>query len=716
MRVLLRDRERVSGKGGEAAALRFPVIDRTRCLGCATCVASCPEEGVLDIVHGQAMVIHGARCVGVSACERECPVGAITVTRGDWSQRNDVPVLTPDLEAVEAPGLFLAGEVTAHALIKSAVDQGTQVGRQVVRRVAAHTPRPGDPVLDLCVVGVGPAGLACSMVAREAGLRFVTLDQEHFIGGTVAKYPRRKLVLSQAFEMPGAGRFDRRTYEKEELMEMWQLMAQDPPLPLVGGQEFQGLERSPAGHFVVRTQNRTFEARNVCLAIGRRGIPRKLEVPGEDLPKVAYHLVDAHSYQQRRILVVGGGDSAVEAALALAEQPGNRVTLSYRGSDFFRIRTRNEQRLLAARDQGHMDVCTQSQVTRIEPASVTLSLRGESGAREVVLDNDDVFVMVGGIAPLELLSNSGVTFDGHEPSDGLPPAEAGSGLTKALWIASGAVLATLAVALWHWDYYGAEPALRAAHPKHDLLGPSKGLGLALGIAACGLIVFNLLYLIRRAPGRLLNWGSLRTWMTSHVATGIAAPLLALLHGSLDPGDSLGGHALLALGVLVVTGAIGRYLYAYIPRAANGRELELSEFKADLGQLGEEWDEGLHAFRSRVREKIVPLVEDPRWQGSLPVRFAALLKSRWKLGRELRELERIGRAMEVRPEDLAATLTLARAAHRSATMAHHYEELRALLGTWRYLHRWVAAGMVLLVVVHVAYAWIYGFRDGSGVPR
>lgn len=714
MRQSMEERDRAKRLGSDKAQLQHPVVDLTRCLGCATCVAACPEEGVLELVHGQAMVVNGARCVGVSACERECPVGAITVTLGDLTERDDVPVLSEALEAVGMPGMFLAGEITAHALIKTAVDHGAAVAVEVARRVGEGATETDSEVLDLCVVGAGPAGLACSLVAKQSGLNFAVLDQEQVIGGTVAKYPRRKLVMSQPIDMPGHGRFKKQSYEKEELMELWQEIASNHDLELYGGQVVQGVERTGQGYFVVQTQSHQFKARNVCLALGRRGIPRKLNVEGEELSKVSYNLIDAHSYQNRRILVVGGGDSAVEAAMALAEQPGNQVCLSYRKEAFFRIRAKNEARMAECIEKGSIQVYFQSELVSVGLDSVRLTGVEGKSRKSVTLPNDDVFIMVGGVPPFETLKRSGVSFDPtlHAPSDEV--GEQGSGLTTALLAGLASAVIALAFALWHNDYYGLSESLRPAHHKHDLLAPAKGLGLGLGIIACVLVVVNLLYLLRRSPKVPFRFGSLQRWMTSHVATGIGALLCSLLHSSLSPGDTTGGHALLALGVLLVTGSVGRYLYAYVPRAANGRELQLHEVKATLGQLAEEWDQGHREFRMLVRDQVLELIESARWKATFVGRAISLAVSRWKLRGIVRNLEKQGLEMGVAPDQVQATLSLAKAAHRSATMATHFEDLRALMGTWRYLHRWVAALMVMLVIAHVAFALYYGFNT-SGDP-
>ncbi len=709
------ERERAVRVGSANAQLQHPIVDLTRCLGCGACVRACPEQGVLELVHGQAMVVNGARCTGVSACESVCPVDAITVTLADTAERRDIPAISEELEAVGTPGLFLAGEVTAHALIKTAIDQGTAVADEVARRIALET-EGGDDALDLCVVGAGPAGLACSLEAKKHGLSFVTLDQEAGPGGTVAKYPRRKLVLTQPVELPLYGRLDRLTYTKEELVDLWHKVARDESLPIRGGEVFQTVEREATGMFVVRTASHAYRARNVCLAVGRRGTPRKLEVPGEHLPKVAYSLLDARSYQQRRILVVGGGDTAIEAAVALAEQPGNQVTISYRNEAFFRLRQKSEDRLDELTANGRIRVLFCSQVVAIRPDVVELELADGPSRGVFAAPNDEVFVMAGGVPPFEALERSGVSFDPALRRPVSPVTEQGSGLLRALGAGFLLSVAALGFALWKSDYYSLSIQQRPVHDEYATLRPSSGVGLWFGVTATALIVLNLLYLLRRANVRRFQFGSLKTWMTSHVATGILALLLATLHGGMAPRDTVGGHALWALLVLLVSGAIGRYFYAYVPRAANGRELELEEVKLRLSRLSDSWDESQRAFVDRARFEIGAIVEARQWKSTLVGRALALLGGQRDLGRLLASLAEEGHRQHVPEEHLRETLTLARHAYRTALMAAHYEDLRALLNSWRYVHRWVAALMVVLLVAHVYYALVYGTPDFGGVPR
>jgi thioredoxin reductase len=710
LRATLGERERAERHGSARAALRHPVVDLSRCLGCGTCVAACPEEGVLALVHGQAAVVHGARCVGHAACERECPVGAITVTQGDLSQRRDVPVIDARLEAVGTPGLFLAGEVTAHALIHTAVAHGTAVAAEVGRRAQAGRACASEGALDLVIVGAGPAGLACSLEAKRLGLSFVTLDQADGPGGTVATYPRRKLVVSQPLELPLYGPLPRASYTKEELVGLWREIAADQALPIHGGEVFEGLERTEGETFRVRTQAGTYEARHVCLALGRRGTPRKLGVPGEELPKVAYSLLDASSYQGRRVLVVGGGDGAVETALGLAEQPGNEVLIAYRGEGFFRIRQRSAERLERYLAAGKLRVLFSSRVVAIGAEHVELAYATPEGEVTTRIPNDDVFVMAGGVAPFELLGRSGVSFDpALRPATRLP-GEQGTGLVTALAAALVLALACLAFALWHADYYLLPAEARPEHAKHAWLRPGRALGLGFGLAALGLVGVNLLYLLRRAQRpRFPVWrlGSLKAWMTSHIATGVLAFLCAALHAGLAPRDTVGGHGLGALFVLIASGAVGRYFYAYVPRAANGRELALNEVKAELARLDASFAGEQAGFRTSARGAVLGLAERGQWGASFTTRLLALAGVQRELRRALARIAADGARLGVAPERVRATLRLARHAHRTALMAAHYEDLRCLAASWRWLHRWVAALMLLLVALHVLYALAYG---------
>lgn len=715
MRASLTEVARAKERGSAKARLQHPHVDLSRCIGCAACVRACPEDGVLEIVHGQALVAHGARCVGHGACATACPVGAIALTLGDLSQRRDIPVLDESLGVPGLPGVYLAGEVTGYALVRTAIAHGTAVASEVASRVRSAGAGGAADAYDLAIVGAGPAGIACALQAKAEGLSFVVLEQEE-IGGTVAKYPRRKLVMVQPVELPLFGELDRASYTKEELIDLWRDIARRHELPIECGQVFQGLERRGDGAYMVVTGSARVAARNVCLALGRRGTPNRIGVPGEHLPKVTYSLVDASSYTGRRILVVGGGDSAIEAALGLAEQEGNEVTISYRRGEFTRLKSRNESRLSHALENGSVTALMASTVVRIDENEVELHVGANGSVRSLRIANDDTFVFAGGTPPYELLERCGVSFDPARRAAQAPLAEQGTGLGVALAAALALALAVLAWALWHGEYYDLPLAERAASPLHARLRPSGTLGLAFGIAAAALMALNLAYLARRAEWAPLRLGSLKAWMTSHVATGVGALLLALLHAAMAPRDSVGGHAFLGLALLVASGAVGRYFYAFVPRAANGRELALEEARAKLAALAGRWEAERSELGERVRREVEDLVHAPRWKGSVVRRLRALVAGERELSLAIERWRLEGRRDGIPPDQMAELVELARKAYRTAVAAAHFEELRAWIGSWRYVHRWIALLTVLLVALHVFVALRFGsILSTEGAP-
>jgi thioredoxin reductase len=719
--------ERVEAKsrGSDKARLQHPDIDLSQCIGCGACVRACPEDGVLDLLHGQAVVVHGARCVGHGRCADACPTGAIALTLGDLSDRKDLPAITDDLEAVNVPGLFLAGELTGFALVRTAIAHGVRVADAVAKRLAdagatgpdeksAPSASGADALLDFLIVGSGPAGLACSLQAKKNGLRALTIEQTDRIGGTVAAYPRRKLVMTQPVELPLHGKLSMLSYQKEELVELWETVAKKNQLQIRTGVRLIAFNRQADGTFDVETTAGRFCAKYLCLALGRRGTPRKLDVPGEELPKVAHSLLDAESYRDREVLVVGGGDSAVEAAIGLAEQPGNRVSLSYRKPSFVRLKARNERRLQTALQHKKLNVLYQSEVLAIEPDRVRLRVGFNGSAREEVLRNDEVFVFAGGIPPFELLERAGVSFDPNDrPAPTQPATEGRAVLIAQLLLLTCATL-MLGWVLLHNDYYALAALLRGAAPQHAWLRPAGPFGLTFGIIACALMLFNLCYLVRRS----LRWGqwlpgTLRLWMGAHVFTGVAAFLCVLMHGGFTLRNAVGGHAMLALGIVVCTGAIGRYLYAFLPRATNGREIDLDEARAQLVSLSTEWERAGRGFAGAVRDEIENLLHAGRWRPGFFARLGAMISGQIRLGRTLRHLRQQGRRGDIPADEVRRAVSLARRAYRISLIVMHYEEVRAVLASWRYFHRWLALLMVLLAAIHIVTA--VRFADLNWMP-
>ncbi len=400
-------------RGTSQAANQHPQIDAEACIGCGSCVEVCPEDGVLGLVDGIAHVIHGSRCIGHGLCAEVCPVAAVKIGLGDVSARPDIPVLAETLETT-VPGVYIAGELGGFALIRVATDQGTRVIETIARdlesdRAMGNSPESSD-IADVVIVGAGPGGYAATLKAIEMGLSYVTIDQED-LGGTIRKYPRRKLTLTGPLVLPLYGRVKKTEFLKEELIEFLEDIVAEYDVHINSGVKFLGVKQGRDA-LVVKTSNGPVLAHRVVLAMGRRGTPRKLGAPGEEQEKVLYQLVDAATYRNEHLLIVGGGDSALEAAIAVASQPGNTVTLSYRRDRFFRVKQRNEERMEQFMEDGKIAVIFDSSVKRIEKDSVLLSLRVDGVENTLELPNDFVFVCAGGEPPFDLLRGFGVRFNG----------------------------------------------------------------------------------------------------------------------------------------------------------------------------------------------------------------------------------------------------------------------------------------------------------------
>jgi thioredoxin reductase (NADPH) len=388
---------------------QHPHIDSMYCIGCATCTMVCPEGDVLGMVGGKAMIINGYKCIGHSICADSCPVGAITMVLASPSVGASLPMLTSEYET-SVKNMFIIGELGGLALIKNAVNQGRDCIDTIEARLAAGKPSALAPdVADVLIVGAGPAGLTASLRAIEKKLRYTTIEESE-IGGTVAKYPRQKLVMTSPVEFPLYGKFKKTELPKEDLIEFWLKVMKRADFKCHTGEKVQHIKKGADGVFTAFTPKNQYRARHVILALGKTGSPRKLGVKGEDLPKVMYRLIEADHYVNKKILIVGGGDSEVEAAMGLANQVGNSVTLSYRQAAFSRIKERNAQRIQECVRKGKANVLFNSNPLEFRPDSVLMDVNGV----QQTLPNDYVWIFAGGDPPTAFLKKIGVSFGARD--------------------------------------------------------------------------------------------------------------------------------------------------------------------------------------------------------------------------------------------------------------------------------------------------------------
>lgn len=375
-----------------------PVINPNSCIKSGACVKACPEHDVLGISSGRGIVINASRCVGHGACFHACPVEAITLCIGTEKRGVDLPHVSETFET-NVQGVYIAGEIGGMGLIRNAVEQG----RQVVENIVATKRKGTDGQLDILIVGAGPAGISASLAAKKGNLKFKTFEQES-LGGTVYTFPRSKIVMTSPMVLPLHGRVKLFETSKKELISLWEEVLTKNEITIQEETKIEKIEIDGSGFEVTTSKGETYKTMNVLLAIGRRGTPRKLGVPGEMQEKVAYRLMEPEEIKNKKVLVVGGGDSAIESAMLLAND--NEVILSYRSASFNRIKPANGERINKAVADGKVDVRYNTNVTEIKTG--TVCIKDTTSDSEYEIENDLVYIFAGGELPTGFLEKIGI--------------------------------------------------------------------------------------------------------------------------------------------------------------------------------------------------------------------------------------------------------------------------------------------------------------------
>ena len=378
-----------------------PVVDVNSCIQTGACISACPEHDILGILNGKATTINASHCVGHGACFHACPTHAITLCIGTEKRGVDIPHVDQSFET-NVPGIYIAGEIGGMGLIRNAVEQGKQAVENLAKKIDKHIQAD----YDIIIIGAGPAGISASLTAKKYNLKAITLEQDS-LGGTVFTFPRKKIVMTSPMDIPLYGKVKLRETTKMELLDLWNNVLGKNEIVIKEQSKVESIVFQDK-RFVVETASKEqFTTRKVLLSIGRRGTPRKLNIPGEMSEKVAYRLLEPELISDKKIVVVGGGDSAIETALLLMDQ--NQVTLSYRGESFGRIKVGNNQKIKEAIAQKQIDVRFNTNLKAIEDDKVKIVdlLSGEV----TDLENDQVYIFAGGELPTQFLEKAGIRVD-----------------------------------------------------------------------------------------------------------------------------------------------------------------------------------------------------------------------------------------------------------------------------------------------------------------
>lgn len=693
--------------GQATPASLHPVIDATLCIGSFSCIKACPEGDIIGVIDGVATLVEGSHCIGHTRCATDCPVGAIKLVFGSKEKGVDLPETDEGYES-SRPGVYVIGELGGMGLIKNALRQGIDVSKVIKRKLKATKAR--GTLVDVVVVGGGPSGIACAAALKQEGLIARIVEQDS-LGGCVFNYPRGKVVMSETVDVPGFGKFGAALLSKEDLLKDLLKMVEINDLKIEEGQKVVNIEGNAPDFTVTTSRGLKLAARSVVLATGLRGTPRKLGVPGEEQSKVTYRLIDPEQFHGQRVLVVGGGDSAVEAAIQLAEESTAKVSISYRQDSFARCKPRNKDKIASLIEEGRVRALLGTDVTKIEEKLVLLKTKDGEGR----LKNDHVIVSAGGEMPAAFLKSVGVSIKKHleeekgvaGPSKGPTKAEIEARTRRRFGIIlttfGGAILAALA--LIGGDYYSIPIAERSESPLHEFLKPAGLWGHGIGVAATTFMIFNFAYALRKRWKPLKGKASIRTWLTFHMFVGVMSPLVIGFHAAFLLQNLLAVWTWIALTVVVGTGVFGRFLFGFVPAQA-GKVLAISEVRTQLQDIEKQLESRLEeATNAEVVRELFRVANEPPKQRSLVKLIAEDFGVRKKL------LKRIDAARPYFLDDTSYTVFRdgLMAIARLRAQLSFYTGMKRLFRGWLVIHVVLSLFMVVLIAAHVGVSLYLGFN-------
>jgi len=414
-----------------------PVVIADRCIGCEACVEACPHD-VLAMVENIAVPVARDQCMEDTSCQIACPVSpkaCIVVNTTKVIKPRPVPVRDEKF-MTNVAGCYLIGDVSGTPMIKNAANEGADVIKHLATQLRTLSPEP-KAQFEVAIIGIGPGGLSAAVMARRLGLKYIGIERDKILA-TIAAYPKNKYLFFKPDSMeargaiPTVGNGD----QSERLLDAWISTMMEHGVVINEYEECKAVKRATDGdYFMIETERRpahqwaTYSARRVVLALGNRGAPMKLRVPGEEMKisrngrsqdKVLYALSNADEFKRKKLIVVGGGNASVEAVVDLvAHRQGdqiefrsaeeiNEVTFLLR-SDFTRdVKLLNKQQLYHCVDEGKVKIHFRTMITEIRDAEVVIA-DTRSQAEKGRIANDYVLALIGGAPPTSFLESIGIS-------------------------------------------------------------------------------------------------------------------------------------------------------------------------------------------------------------------------------------------------------------------------------------------------------------------
>jgi thioredoxin reductase/NAD-dependent dihydropyrimidine dehydrogenase PreA subunit/thiosulfate reductase cytochrome b subunit len=704
-----------------------PVIDPNRCISSTTCTRICPQgNDVIGLIGGRGTLVDPSMCIGHGRCAAECPMDAIRLVFGTSERGVDIPHLKSTFET-NVPGLYITGELGGMGLIANAIRQAKSGMLNLKESLSNNPPMTSEGIADVVIIGAGPAGLTSALAAQEYKLNYRWLEQESIFGGSLLHFPRGKIVMTATVDMPLLGRVHSKTMKKEEMVLLWENAICNHGLKLESGVTVTAISKN-GDIFDVQTNLGTVQGRKVMLCIGRRGSPRKLGVPGEETDKVFYSLREPEVFAGERVLIVGGGDSAIEAACQLAEQTDAKVTLSYRSAAISRAKPENRARFNQLVQSGLIKAIYNSEVTAIQPDNVTLTMNGQTYS----LPNDKVLIFAGGLLPINFLQKAGIHFERHfgeetERHQQLDEHEIFEEIKKqrrkaggierdrrhdrtGWWIALFATMLIAAIFFAGSHYY---LSLLIGNGKIDtksIFHSSGFIGHGIGILAMVFMLMNLTYFLRKEFKVMQHMGPIQSWMTLHMGSGLLAGALVVLHSTLVTNNLFAVFLYTSLAIVIITGVIGRYIFSFIPLDPRGRPLTRASLKAIHDRMENDYDKEFKGLSSLKELKRVLQDEESNEPAPSLLGSALGLVSRWpKNYMKLILLSRSAKKEIKDPEEVERFITYGRELLGLAFEMEYLPHLKKILGGWRAGHGILAILMIFLVIAHVVIEFWVGYR-------